>query len=330
MISATDKKSFLKRLGIVSLSAFLLACASYPVENLPAEIPRQAMIYGLPHYPQTEDQCGPASLATLVAQRDIEITPEQIKPGVYIPGKGGTLAIELKAQSRRFELLPYEIAPNMSSLLAEIAAGNAVLVMQNLGLSWAPQWHFAVAIGYDLNLGEIYLRSGPHQAEAFNLALFDRTWARAQRWAILALKPDQIPASATLPRYFSAVNSLEQAGFLDAAKTGYETAVSHWPEESLAQFGLANIHYLQGEYLLALQHYQNSVSLQPNHPDYWNNMAYSLVQLQCFEQAVTSVQCAVSQSPESDNLLDSQTEIISISRLADTENMSCPTLPLCP
>jgi len=54
------------------------------------------------------------------------------------------------AAARRNGFVAIELAPNLSDLLAEIAAGNPVVVLQNLALDWYPAWHYAVAIGYDL------------------------------------------------------------------------------------------------------------------------------------------------------------------------------------
>jgi len=110
-------------------------------------LPSHAEIGSLPYFPQQEDQCGPAALATVLAYRGIEVTPEALRPQVYLPGKGGTLAIELVAGARRYGMLAYPLNPSLTALLTELDAGNPVLVMQNLRFDWWPQWHFAVAIG---------------------------------------------------------------------------------------------------------------------------------------------------------------------------------------
>jgi hypothetical protein len=38
--------------------------------------------------------------------------------------------------------------------LREVAAGNPVLVLQNLSFAWAPVWHYAVVMGYDADAAQ--------------------------------------------------------------------------------------------------------------------------------------------------------------------------------
>ena len=90
----------------------------------------------------------------MLAYNQINTTPEQLRPYLYIPEKGGSLAVELEARARQFNLIVYPLKPDVTDILLELDAGHPVLVMQNLGFSWLPQWHFAVAIGYDLNRSE--------------------------------------------------------------------------------------------------------------------------------------------------------------------------------
>ncbi len=122
-----------------------------------------------------------------------ESTPEALVPQVYLPARKGSLQAEMLATARRHRLVAYPLAPRLEDLLREIAAGNPVVVLQNLALDWAPQWHYAVAIGYDLDAREIVLRSGVTRRLAMTLDTFERTWARSGHWAMLAL-PARAPA----------------------------------------------------------------------------------------------------------------------------------------
>src|SRR3569623_3150374 len=64
------------------------------------------------------------------------------------------------AQQRRYQRLPNVLEPELAALLREVGAGHPVQVLQNRGLSWAPRWHYAVVVGYDLARDEVVLRSG--------------------------------------------------------------------------------------------------------------------------------------------------------------------------
>ena len=138
------------------LAALVSGCAAPQVAGLlerpPRDLPPSAEIATTPFYAQEDYQCGPASLAALLNHAGRDATPASLAPQVYLPARQGSLQAELLAATRRHGLLAYVLEPRLEALLREIAAGAPVLVLQNLALDWAPQWHYAVAIGYDLSL----------------------------------------------------------------------------------------------------------------------------------------------------------------------------------
>ena len=88
------------------------------------------------------------------------------------------------------------IPPRIDALVAELAGGNPVLVLQNLSLPIAPKWHYAVAIGYDLDRGDIILRSGTTERLVMPMSTFEHTWARSGYWGMVTLAPGRLPATA--------------------------------------------------------------------------------------------------------------------------------------
>ncbi|WP_299200786.1 PA2778 family cysteine peptidase [uncultured Amphritea sp.] len=288
-------------------------------------------ISDLAYFPQQDDQCGPAALATMLDYNHIVTTPEQLRPYLYIPGKGGTLAIELEASARQYNLLVYPLKPDLSDILRELDAGHPVLVMQNLGFNWFPQWHFAVAIGYDLSAQQIYLRSGPDKRYPADLSLFEKTWSRADHWARVILPPDRLPATATLQRYIEAANKLEQLGIqneelMSAAAQAYQTALEQWPDSSAALMGLGNIRYAQQRYDSASDYFIRYIEKDPAAAAGWNNLAYSLMKTGCTPAAMESINCAVSIEPDLPIYRDSRNEISnSIAESVSTKHCSLPT-----
>ena len=125
--------------------AWLMACALWacsinaPVElsELSPELPDSARVE-VPFHPQTELQCGPAALATVLGASGALATPETLAPQVYLPDRGGSLQIELQAASRTWGRIPFQLAPDISQLLDELATGRPVLVLQNLGTESLP------------------------------------------------------------------------------------------------------------------------------------------------------------------------------------------------
>ncbi|NHN36960.1 PA2778 family cysteine peptidase [Pseudomaricurvus alcaniphilus] len=301
--------------GMLLASSLLLgACARQSVQpplasHFPGELPAAIELVGLPHYPQQDNQCGPASLATVLAHSGIQVTPEQLRPDIYLPGRGGSLAIELVARTRQYQRLAYRLAPDLGALLTELAAGNPVLVLQNLRFDWWPHWHYAVVIGYDLGQQQLLLRSGDRARYAIPMSLFEKTWARAQHWAVVVTRPEQLPASAEPLRFMAAAADLEASGQSDAASAAYGAALERWPEQPLALLGLGNSAFQRSEYRLAAGYYERLVRALPHSAAGWNNRAYALLHLGCPAAAEAAVQCAIALAPQASSYRHSLDEI---------------------
>ena len=163
-------------------------------------LPQQVELVEVPYYPQETHQCGPAALATVLNAGGSQVTPQDLTPEVYLPGREGSLQVEMLAATRRNGLLAYELSPRLEDMLREVAAGTPVVVLQNLGLSWYPVWHYAVVVGYDLEREEIILRSGRERRQLMQLTTFEHTWRRSGYWAMLAMPPDKLPQPANTAR----------------------------------------------------------------------------------------------------------------------------------
>lgn len=283
--------------GVLLWAAALLAgCAAPQVSGLlerrPADLPTRVEIAQTPFFPQEEYQCGPASLAAVLQHAGKAASPESLRPQVYVPGRKGSLQAEMLAGARRHGLLAYPPAPNVEALLREIAAGTPAVVLQNLALDWAPLWHYAVAIGYDLDAREIVLRSGVTRRLAMSLDTFERTWARGGYWAMLALPPDRLPAGAAESPYVAAAAALERADPA-AASRAYETALARWPENLAALLGLGNAKYALRDLAGAAAAYRRVTQQHPGFADAWNNLAQAMFELGVRDEARAAARRAV-------------------------------------
>jgi tetratricopeptide (TPR) repeat protein len=268
-----------------SLLVLLVGCASAPQTQqlLQADLglPNHSELTNTPFFPQERYQCGPAALATVLKNADVDIDAATLVDEIYLPSRQGSLQIEILAASRRYGRLPYRIPPEMSALLTEITAGNPVLVLQNLGLSWAPQWHYAVVIGYDLPERTVTLRSGTEARHRTSMDTFELTWARSQYWAIVVLPVDKLPATATADSYLRSVVNLEstrQKERWQLANTAYRTALTRWPDNLIAQMGLGNSAYQLADLNAAEQAFRQAVRDHPNTAAAYNNLAQVLLE----------------------------------------------------
>ena len=105
-------------------------------------------------------------------------------------------------------------------------------------------------------------------------------------------------------------------GQLDTAQQAYLTVLRRWPDHRLdvARLGLANIAYHRGEYAIAKEWLRSAILKDPYSLRSWNNMAFTLLKMNCHDQALTAIQCAVVHSNHADLYLESQAEIMSAIR----------------
>ncbi|MBI5895427.1 MAG: PA2778 family cysteine peptidase, partial [Desulfobacterales bacterium] len=211
---------------------------------------------------------------------------------VYTPGREGSLQPELVTAARRHGRLAYPIQ-GLDCLLEAVAAGRPVVVLQNLGLSWLPRWHYAVVVGYDLKQSQIILHTGKNADRTVGLATFDRTWRRAERWGLLVLPAGDLPVCAREAPYLQASLGLQQAGRLPEATRAFETAVQHWPASPAAHMAWGNALYAGGDAAAAAEAFAQATRIDPADGDAFNNLAHVLAELGAMEAAEAAALRAV-------------------------------------
>ncbi len=311
-------------LFFVVLLSLLTGCASAPQTaqlleqqlleqqspEHPQGLPQSHELTQVPFYPQKKYQCGPAALATVLQQSGVSISPLELVPEIYIPARKGSLQIEILAASRRHGRVAYRINPDLQSLFKEVSAGNPVLVLQNLGLSWVPTWHYAVVAGFDLTKQEVILRSGLEERHQTSLATFENTWARSKYWGIVVLPPDKLPVTADAQRYVKTVAALEKVKRWQDANTAYSTALTRWPDNLVAQMGLGNSFYMLNNLPAAERAFRTASS---DHPDFgaaFNNLAQVLLEQKKTAEAKKHAQRAIELGgPQLENFLETLREI---------------------
>jgi hypothetical protein len=276
--------------NVVACLVFVLAaaCSSTPhVAQIAGAraLPSHVELEQTPFHPQTEHACGPAALATLLGAAGEAETPEALAREVFLPGREGAVQPEMAASLRAHGLLPYPISPDLDAVMAEVAAGRPVLVLQKLGFGPWPSWHYAVVVGYDTASGHFVLRSGTERRQSLRAAAFEATWGRADHWGLVALQPGTLPTDPDVTRYMGAAAGLEATGHLDDAARAYRAAAQHWPDEPLPWLGLANTAAYQKDWVAAELTYRRVLALEPGQAVAWNNRAEALRQLGCLDAA---------------------------------------------
>lgn len=253
----------------------------------------RAEIKDVPFFSQTRYHCGPAALAMTLAWTGLPVTQDDITPQVYTPGRKGTLQTDILGAARRNGRLAVPVT-KLSDLFREVAAGNPVLVFQNLQLQMFPLWHYAVLIGYDMEREDVILHSGTERRRVTALNTFAHTWARSGSWAVVVLPPDRLPATAGELADVRAAAGLERVGRTAEAAVAYRTIRGRWPKSYAAAMGAGNASYASKDYAAAREAFKAATGIRPKAAAPWNNLAYALAALGKRKEAIAAARQAVS------------------------------------
>lgn len=296
---------FFIALAAAVLTSIISGCSSLPrqsdalAEAPPKHLP---LTHEIPHVPfvnQAEGHCGPASLAMAFQFHGKQVTAEEVAAKSLTPGAKGTFQSDMLGASRRFGMLAVPIA-GFEALLTEVAANHPVVIFENLGLSWAPQWHYAVVHGYDIPRREIKLHSGPDASKLESFKVFENSWKLSDHWALVVLRPGELSASASEVAHVAAIAQLEQAGMKEEARASYEAVLTKWPESLAASVGLGNIAYSKKDLQNAVLHLRRAVTHHPSSAIAWHNLATAERDAGLKSSSRKSAARAIEVAPESD------------------------------
>jgi tetratricopeptide (TPR) repeat protein len=294
-----DWQKYLQFYCIVLLSfagILLFGCAglnkSIMLEKA-GNVPPRVEIEAVQFYSQKAYQCGPAALAMVLNWSGLPISPEDLTAEVFTPERKGSLQSAMVSAVRRNGRIAY-VFTGLSDLFAEVAAGHPVIVLQNLGLSWYPVWHYSVVIGYDLPEQIIILRSGNIRRKRMPFRIFEKTWARSDYWGLLILQSNQLPATVKEDLFLKAVLGLEEARQYHVAIDGYHTALTQWPKNLTALIGIGNCHYALGELENAEKVLKEAIRYHPKSGPAYNNLAQIFFEQGRKQEALTAAKKAVS------------------------------------
>lgn len=283
------------------LALSLTGCAQFVPQTIalrgdwPLNVPRAVELPDVPFFPQTAYQCGPAALATTMHTAGVRVSPDDLVSQVYLPGRQGSLQVEMLATPRRHGLVSWQIPPDYPALLREVAAGHPVLVLQDLGLGPLRQWHYAVVVGFDYASGDIYLRSGENRRQVMPFTAFEFTWRRSGYWAMVVTPPGVMPAGATQANYLSALLAFDRNAKPDAAATAWQAFLARWPGHALASLALGNRLYAERNLTGAESVLRAGIQAHPTSPEMLNNLAQVLAEQGRHNEALAVIERAATQ-----------------------------------
>jgi len=285
---------------LISSALFFSGCTSFSPQTLafkkqrPADLPSHVELEQVPFVKQEDNFCGPSALAMVLNAEGTNVSLDTLIQEVYLPGREGSLQVEMLAAVRRHGLVAYPLAPKFSDVLREIAAGTPVITLENYGFKWYPKWHYSVMIGYDLDEFEVIRRSGEKPRRVEPMGIFEKTWEPGGYWAMVAMPPDHVPVTATETDYATAVVALEKAGQIKNASIAYNAMLGRWPNSLTAQMGRGNTAYALHDLVTAETAFRRATVDHPDSAAAFNNLAQVLSDQDRLDDALHAAEQAVS------------------------------------
>ena len=276
--------------------ATLAGCATGPRLATPGEmgVSERVHLEDVPFHAQREYQCGPAALAMTLNASGADVTPDALVPQVFLPEREGSVQPEMLAAARRHDRVSFALDGGFEGLLRELDAGNPVIVMQNLSVQLWPMWHYAVAIGYDLGAKRLLLHSGEEANRSISFRRFDATWARSERWAMVTLRPGELPVAVDPDSAMDAILAFEQATGAEAALPAWRAMTQRWPDFAMGWFALGNAEHAAGNPRGAVTAFRQATDEDAGLAVAWLNLGLVLEELEEDDKAREALQEAAS------------------------------------
>jgi len=164
-------------------------CASPSFEEIRSGIEaRGHYIDGVPFFRQTEQDCGPAALASVLSFYGRRADLAAITAAVYLPKLGGTLPMDLERYAKDAGFKTDASSGTMDALKASIRSNTPVICLLDLGIGPYRQPHYVTIVGFDDGSGLFIMHDGATANKTISYDALEKKWARAGRWMIV-IKP---------------------------------------------------------------------------------------------------------------------------------------------
>jgi ABC-type bacteriocin/lantibiotic exporter with double-glycine peptidase domain len=149
----------------------------------------------VPFFADGTDQCGPATLASILTYWGVSTEPRVLKKEVYLPQLRGTLPIDMFLAAQAFGMKVESYNGTLENLRSELNSGHPLVAFLNLGYKLLPQGHYVVITGYDDQRQGVYIHSGLEPDKFVSYERFLKDWKKTGQWTLLVLPKSSKMAS---------------------------------------------------------------------------------------------------------------------------------------
>jgi ABC-type bacteriocin/lantibiotic exporter with double-glycine peptidase domain len=147
-------------------------------------------IEAVPFVKQSEYDCGPAALASVLSFWGKAADLERITASVYLPKLRGTLPMDLERYAQDEGFKTSSTAGTVATLKTAVRSNIPVICLLDLGFWFYRQPHFVTVIGFDNGNSLFIMHDGGTPNKTMPYEDFEKKWSRAGKWMIM-ITPNQ-------------------------------------------------------------------------------------------------------------------------------------------
>lgn len=231
-------------------------------------------------YSLNEGDCGAVAIATVLKWHGQPAPLGLIQHHIALPALKASFKTEIRIASQNFGLISHEESGperRPEDLFPFLASGYPVIVLENLGLTWMPIWHYSTVIAIDTERGHILLHGSRYGWRKVALENFQKTWSRSLNWSLLPWPTSKDPPPLPLNHLMGAIYRMESSGKLKDALMAYRTVTRQRPDEAVAWLARGNAALESGFTDEAIASFYKVTTLKTWQPMGWNNLALALL-----------------------------------------------------
>lgn len=206
------------------LALVIVGCASVESPEF-RRLPERVELNGVPFFRGNANQGAPQTLAGMLGEQRIRITPGLLIKPLKLPEAEASLQGSIEQLAAGYGLMVYPLDTSLHALLAQVAAGYPVMLRFNDGTLWTEP-RYGMLVGYNRAKGTVLLRAGMERRRLMDFDTFESAWKDAGGWAVLILSPTQLPANVDKARWLKVANDLSRSGQEQAGARAIKTLES--------------------------------------------------------------------------------------------------------